>query len=284
MAAPAFPRDERIGLIAAIALHAAVLAALLLGQNGTAPPPKSEPVTITISDDIAPTSTAPRPAAAAPDVAPQIGEPAPPAPEPAPPLDARPAIEPPTPAPTRAQPVKQAPPTRSERAERSAPPKAARAAAPSRSAASASKAAPATPPKQAGGSRIGADFLKGMANAPATPSHGQPAAAIGPAQRASLSSAIARQLKPNWSAPQGADADLLVTTLTWDLDASGRLTGKPRVVGQQGITDANRSQAARHAEQAIRAVELAAPFQLPAQYYAGWRHVAAFRFDRKLSQ
>jgi hypothetical protein len=55
-------------------------------------------------------------------------------------------------------------------------------------------------------------------------------------------------------------------------------------VGQQGITDANRPQAQRHAEQAIRAVELAAPFDLPAKYYSAWKRVASFRFDRRLSQ
>jgi hypothetical protein len=35
---------------------------------------------------------------------------------------------------------------------------------------------------------------------------------------------------------------------------------------------------------AIRAVELAAPFNLPAAAYSQWHRVAAFRFDRKLSQ
>ena len=55
-------------------------------------------------------------------------------------------------------------------------------------------------------------------------------------------------------------------------------------LNQDGITDANRAQAPRHAEQAIRAVRLAAPFDLPANLYNGWKHVAQFRFDRKLSQ
>ncbi|KAJ8135338.1 hypothetical protein OY671_011449, partial [Metschnikowia pulcherrima] len=32
---------------------------------------------------------------------------------------------------------------------------------------------------------------------------------------------------------------------------------------------------------AIRAVQLAAPFNLPAQYYNGWKRIAQFRFDRK---
>ncbi len=102
--------------------------------------------------------------------------------------------------------------------------------------------------------------------------------------RSSLASAISRQLKPNWIAPQGADAELLVTILAWDLDRDGNLAGRPRVVRQEGITETNRAQAVRHSEQAIRAVELAAPFDLPPQYYGAWRHVTAFRFDKRLAQ
>jgi hypothetical protein len=102
--------------------------------------------------------------------------------------------------------------------------------------------------------------------------------------RAALSGAITRQLKPKWVAPQGADADQLITVLAWDMNPDGTLASSPRVVSQSGITEANRAQAQRHAEQAIRAVRLAAPFELPANLYPAWRHVTAFRFDRKLSQ
>jgi hypothetical protein len=85
-------------------------------------------------------------------------------------------------------------------------------------------------------------------------------------------------------APQGAEAELLVTILSWDLNPDGSLAGNPRLVRQEGITDANRAQAARHVEQAIRAVRLAAPFNLPDELYPAWKRVIAFRFDRKLSQ
>ena len=111
-----------------------------------------------------------------------------------------------------------------------------------------------------------------------------PAAAFGPEVAASLVSGIARQIKPHWTAPQGVDADKLVTVLAWSLNPDGSLAGRPQVVQQLGITDTNRTQAQRHAEQAIRAVQLAAPFNLPAPYYAKWKRVASFRFDRKLSQ
>ncbi|MBX9883485.1 MAG: hypothetical protein K2X68_00780, partial [Novosphingobium sp.] len=141
------------------------------------------------------------------------------------------------------------------------------------------------PDAPAGATRIGNDFLSGIPGsskpgAATTP----PAAAFGPEVAASLVSGISRQIKPRWSAPQGVDADKLVTVLSWNLNPDGSLAGRPVVVSQSGITDSNRAQAQRHAEQAIRAVQLAAPFELPAPYYAKWKRIASFRFDRKLSQ
>jgi hypothetical protein len=111
-----------------------------------------------------------------------------------------------------------------------------------------------------------------------------PAAAIGPAVKSALASAISRQLKPKWSAPQGLDAEELVTILSFNLNRDGTLAGTPTVVRQQGINANNRAQAERHAEQAVRAVRLAAPFDLPEQYYDAWKRVSSFRFDKRLSQ
>jgi periplasmic protein TonB len=54
-------------------------------------------------------------------------------------------------------------------------------------------------------------------------------------------------------------------------------------VRQTGVTDANRAQLQRHREQAVRAVRLAAPFDLPEEYYAGWQVVTS-TFDKRLSQ
>ena len=84
--------------------------------------------------------------------------------------------------------------------------------------------------------------------------------------------------------PQGVDTDQLVTILSFDLNRDGTLNGLPRMVRQEGITDENRPQAARHLEQAIRAVQLAAPFPLPPEYYDSWKHLINVRFDRNLSQ
>lgn len=241
--------------------------------------------------------TAPPPPKPASLPSPPRPEPAPPPPRPAP----KPAAAPPKPAlvkpspqkPAAARPAPAPAPAKPAPARRAARPDpiadAVASARTSRTAPPAGRApnaAPAT--RTAGASRIGNDFLQGMSgNAPAARPASKSsvsAAAIGPEVKAGLSSAIARQLKPRWVAPQGADAEQLITVLAWDLNPDGTLAGRPRLVRQEGITESNRPQAPRHVEQAIRAVELAAPFDLPEQYYAAWRRISAFQFDRKLSQ
>ncbi len=197
-------------------------------------------------------------------------------------------VQPPRPRPVPQKPAPRPQPAPAKPAPKPAP---ARPAPPKAAPAKPATARPAdTSPRRrpdapAGGSRIGSDFLKGVpaASTPGT-AKTPPAAALGPAVKSSLASAISRQIKPRWAAPQGVDADKLITILAWDLNPDGSLAGRPRVVDQQGITPANEAQAQRHAEQAVRAVQLAAPFDLPEMYYSGWKRVTAFRFDRKLSQ
>lgn len=270
-------REEAAGLAIAVVAHVVLVAWLTLRPTGPAPVPPPERMTVTFTDEVALKSTSPKPKAeAAAAIAPVLApNPVPqPAPEPRP--VPKPVVPPPPPKPV---PPKPAPPKPTPQ-----PPKPQPKPQPA-------PAKPA-PPKQApakaggGGSRLGNDFLKGMpgGQTPGAKDNTPPAEAIGPAVRSALSGSIARQLKPKWSAPQGADADQLVTVLAWDLNPDGTLAGAPRLVSQAGITDANRAQAQRHVEQAIRAVRLAAPFDLPAEYYAAWKHVAQFRFDRKLSQ
>ena len=271
-----FSREEGIAFSVAMAAHAALLAALAFGNLGKDAVPPPVRMTVTLSNEVADQSTSPDPQAQPmPDVAPELGEaqPAPaPAPEPLP--QAQPQPQP------KVQPQPQP-----KAIARPAPPNPAPAPAPAPAAAKAATKPAPRPAAAAGGSRIGNDFLKGIPAATASgTSRNQPAATLGLAERASLAGAIAQQLKRRWAAPQGADAEKLVTILAWDLNPDGSLAGVPRVVRQEGITDANRAQAPRHAEQAIRAVKLAAPFNLPDEYYSGWKRIAAFRFDRKLSQ
>jgi hypothetical protein len=111
---------------------------------------------------------------------------------------------------------------------------------------------------------------------------GTPATTFGPAEAASLIQAISREIKPHWNAPQGVDAEKLVTVLSFNLNPDGSLNGTPRVVSQSGINDSNRPQAQLHAERAIRAVQLAAPFDLPAQFYDKWKIIRNAKFDRNL--
>jgi hypothetical protein len=145
------------------------------------------------------------------------------------------------------------------------------------------KPAPPKPaPKKGGGSRIGDDFLKGLGSGDRAAT-GSPAATFGPAEAASLRQAIARQIKPHWSAPEGVDIEKLVTVVRFRLDRDGNLIGNPTVVSQSGITPSSAAQKGRHAEQAIRAIRLAAPFDLPEQFYDQWKVVNS-QFDRRLSQ
>ena len=254
---PRLSREERIGLGVAIVLHLALIAWLTLdrlGKDIQAPP---ERMTVSFADEIAPEATSPEPLAqAAPDVAPTLGE-AQPEPEPVVVPTPEPVVRPAATPQPRLKPPAAKPPPREARRR------------------------PDTP---AGASRVGSDFLKGVAGGEARgASQNPPAARAGPQVAASLRQAVARQLKPHWLAPQGAEADRLVTILRFSLNRDGSLAGRPTVVDQSGVTAANRAQQARHAEQAVRAVQLAAPFDLPEEFYAQWKTVTS-RFDRKLSQ
>jgi hypothetical protein len=245
--------EERLGLAVAVLLHVALVAALVLQPGKPKPFPMPERMVVSLSSEVGLKSTSPKPAeqaqaAIAPTLAPE------PAPEPRP--EPKPVPKPvvkPVPA-VAAKPLK--PETK--------------------------PAPPVT--KKGGGSRIGNDFLKGLASGDRKSDTLMPASAIGADAKASLKQAIARQIQPHWSAPQGVDADLLVTVLTFDLKPDGSLAAPPRVVMQSGETPANRPQVGRHAELAIRAVQLAAPFDLPPQYYNAWKHVAQWRFDRNMSR
>ena len=307
-----FRLEESIGLALAVALHVGVGLLLVLHPSDRVvpTPPRME---VSLSDNVGLKESAPRQSEnAAADIAPKLGmappppapppppkpvpkpQPAPkplPVPPPPPPKPAPPKPTPrPSPRPTKAPPVSK--PVVKPVPKPSPPPKAlAPAPTPAKAHPAPAKAAAAPqdatrkPAKTAGGSRIGADFLKGVTSANTTgKAKAAPSQTAGPAVQAAIAGVISRQLKEHWTAPQGVDADRLVTILAFDLNRDGTLDGPPRVVRQEGVTDSNRPQAARHAEQAIRAVELAEPFQLPPEYYDTWKRITSSRFDRKMSQ
>ncbi len=262
-------RAEAAGLGVATAGHFALLAALTFGFAATRlPVTATAPIEVSFVDEVGLESTAPSPSPAEPaplagpqDLPPEPAMPAPPrvqqvpVPKPEPQPQPRAATPSAAPAP-KAQP-------------RPAPPKA--AAAPAR---------PAAPRRNAGGL---SSVVAGLSDRQtASQSTAAPAAAAGPAVQASLGAEVRRQLKPHWKAPTGADSEQLRTEVVIALAEDGRVTDI-RIVGTTGQTASNRPQVPLHREQAERAVRLASPFRLPAQYYDSWKSLRV-TFDKRLSQ
>lgn len=275
--------DERIGLGIALGLHVALVAVLLIRPG---PKPVFEPperMTVNLATDVGLEATAPDPvpvsrAAIGPTLAPE------PAPELEPVSESEAIVQPrpeppravattrPRPAPRATTPPRPRPTTSSTEPRR-------RPDTPS----TRTQSTPA-PPRPAAGSRIGADFLPGAGDSTTTTETRVPASQIGASAKASLVQALSRQLKPHWKPPSGPDVEKISTFLRFRLNENGSLAGRPEVVRQTGITDLNRAQAQRHAEQAMRAVQLAAPFDLPDEYYNAWKLVGPFEFNLELAQ
>jgi outer membrane biosynthesis protein TonB len=276
-------RAEQAGLGVAITGHVALFAALSLGLLSAPELPKldNQPVEVTLATEIdlksaAPTPAPPAPAQpqaepAPPEPAPILAAPPPPPliekPQPKPVAKAEPAPKPKPKVETKPKPVKVA----------KADPEARRRPGLSNSIVAGlsdtpSQAKPTKPSKVAPPSA-----------APAEPA-GVSAAAMTGAQKASLNSLIYTQLRPHWRPPSGADAELLITRLSVRLNKDGSLAADPEVITQDGINDSNRSQAKLHADRAIQAVRRAAPFNLPPQFYDGWKWLKPLNFDGRLSR
>lgn len=242
--------DEQIGLAVAIAAHAALVAALtvnVLRAPAFVPPP--ERIVVSFAEDVAPTAAAPEIAEETQAaIAPEISD----RPDPKPPSETQQPEDVRRPPPPRVNPRTQAeqrrPPSRTERAS---------------------------------GAEFGEAFREGQSSGERN-NGGAPAEAISPRVAASIQMAITRQLRPNWDAPDGLDAELLRTEVTWELAPDGSLVGTPRCKPTQGITASNRPQASRHCEMAIRAIRKTAPFRLPEEYYSVWKKVT-WEFNKDLS-
>ncbi len=259
MAATTLRREESLGLALALVAHAGLIG-WLVWQRPPAPMVLPERMTVTISEDAGLTAAAPQQAAPAPDAGPVQGE-APPPPE------TMAQQQPPAPTPVQI-------PQRTAPAQAAKPPPRPAPASPNR---------PALPAVKPGASAFDNAFKSGIPQAKPGGAAPSSAAPITGAVRNSLAGAVARQLKPRWHGPSGLDVEKLATTVEWDLNPDGSLAGAPRVISQTGLTDANRPQADRHKEQALKAVRTAARFDLPAQYYAAWKHLR-FTFDWKINQ
>ncbi|MEO1967145.1 MAG: energy transducer TonB [Sphingomonadaceae bacterium] len=250
-------REERIGLGVAVALHLGIVAAFLIQSRHRAEIEPVQRMTVSLVDNVAMSASAPQPvpesrAAIAPELSSETN-PAPQA-EQKPKPESKPQ-EKPAPQPRPQPPVAKEKP----------------------------KPAPPQPKKKQGGSLLGDNFLAGLGSSTKTDETRAAASELGPGVSASLVQAIARQIKPHWTPPDGPDIDKVTSYVRFQLNKDGSLAGRPQLVRQTGITPINRAQAGRHGELAIRAVQLAAPFDLPAKYYDVWKTVT-FSFDYRLAQ
>ncbi len=138
------------------------------------------------------------------------------------------------------------------------------------------KAAPKTPAKKTGArptgrptgnlDDIGRDLTK-------SPSKGAPAARTAAEVRRSIDVSIKSAVAPRWNGCRvtGVDVDQLKTVVKFRLTQSGALAGFTSVT-TSGETESNKFQIPRHQECAKRAVELAAPFDLPEENYSFWQN------------
>ncbi|MFZ9395494.1 MAG: energy transducer TonB [Erythrobacter sp.] len=257
MEAKALRREEKTGLAVALVLHLLLAGVLLLKPAPGEGIDRPERMTVSLATEVSLRSTAPDPAAESrAAMAPELAE----------------EVEAPSEQPRSQQQRSRTSELAPARAERN----------PARE--TPRQQAAQTPPRQAKGTQIGENFLEGSGSSRTSDDTRIPASEIGASARASLVQAISRQIKPHWNAPSGVDAELLVTELAFDLNEDGSLKGRPRLLRQSGVNDSNRPQASLHAERAIRAVQLAAPFELPAEYYNAWKSIRGARFDRNLSR
>lgn len=257
---------ERNGVAIAVALHVVVIG--LLSVQWTAGDRRFDnpPMEVDLIAETAATSTAPEiselpPAARlgedyAEDIASTEAVPTPAEPEPV----ARPEPAPaPKPA-TRAVPTppKKAPPTARKEQPKPAPKATAKP-----------KERPTRPTGRLDGIAEGLSRTQPKEST----SKGAPAAATAAEVKRSIDVSIKSAVAPRWNGCRvsGVDVDQLKTVVKFRLTQSGALAGFTSVT-TTGENDSNRFQIQRHQECAKRAVELAAPFDLPAENYSFWQN------------
>jgi outer membrane biosynthesis protein TonB len=266
MAGPRAERgNQQRGIAIAVAAHVLIIGLLSVQWTAGERRFDNPPMEVDLIAETAETSTAPvisdTPPAArlgeedAVDIAAPEPMPVPPEPEP---------IVRPTPAPTPKQVVRPAPspPKKLPPAVRKSPPKAAPKAPPA-------KKTPTRPTGRLDGITDGLSK-----DAPkATPKKGAPAAATAAEVKRSIDVSIKAAVAPRWNRCQvsGFDADQLKTVVKFRLTQSGALAGFTSVT-TTGENDSNKNLVQRHQECAKRAVELAAPFDLPEENYSFWQN------------
>ena len=266
-------RAEAIGVGVAVVGHAVLFGSLSLGLMVAQKPVPSltKPIDIQIVETVGLTDTVPDPSSVEPatSVAPEIGLPVKPS-RPEPLITPVPKL---APAPMPPKPASKIAVATPKPAIKPAPVTLPRP----KLALDLSRPTTDTPH----GSRLGADFRKGLSDNPNASTAQTPRAAAGPAVAASLAREVLRQLKPFWRAPTGADAEQLRTLLSITLSRDGTVSAV-RVLDTTGVTDSNRGQVRLHQEAAMKAVRLAAPFVLPAELYDAWKVLEPVGFDKGL--
>lgn len=277
-------RAELAGTGAAILFHVLLIAALSLSLAHVVRPPETPPMEVEIVDQVGLKPTAPAPVAAppapsqAPEQAPEVTPaPPPPQPQPAPVPEVKPVPQPrvepeKTPAPPKVSkpaPPKPAPPKTAPK-PRPAPPTP--KAAPEKARPAPAKSRPAPPsPARPHVSRIGADFLKGIADAPPSDAPARPAAAtISASAMAGIQQAIRRQVQPcaDRQVNPGPGASRIKVKLHLVLSRTGRLTSPPQVVGTSGVDDDNSRYEERVNDLAVSIISGCAPLTgLPPDLY-----------------
>ncbi len=294
MTSQGISRGEWGGLGAALLLHAALLAVLLAQPEAVEIKEEAVPeaITVSLADDVGLQSTAPVPvlesrASMGPVLsqvpAPSAGDTAPlfrPAPVERPTMrqpdrSATPAVRTPTARTSAAR-------TSTARRETAQP---ARSSTPTRSAsrsASSANTSTTSSSRSGGASREFSQAFDGAGTSTSSADSRAPASAISGAAKSSLLQSIVRKIRPHWKPPEGADADQLYTNVSFNLNEDGSLSGSPRCSATQGVTAANRTQAAIHCREAMRAVRAAAPFSLPDRFYNAWKSVNDMKFGATL--
>ena len=250
-------RAELAGTGAAIVFHVVLIAALSTSLAHLASPPEPPSMDVELVDDVglqaaAPQTVAPPPP---PSEAPEMGEAPEPVPSPAPSPVVTPSI--PVPKPVVAPQVNAAEKRQKQIQAKPAPP----------------KAAPRV-------SRIGDDFLKGIAGSDAPSRPAQPAAATFDARaKASVAALFQRLVQPcadNQVNP-GSGANRIRVTVNLRLRPNGSLASAS-VVRVSGVDDDNASYEERVKDLAVAVYRECAPFRgLPPELYktdqGGWSNI-----------
>jgi hypothetical protein len=128
-------------------------------------------------------------------------------------------------------------------------------------------------------SRIGDDFLKGIADAPAAAKPSPAAAKFDARAKASVAQLIADQIRPCALRQRelGPGANRIQVTLNLQLLPSGRLKRSPTVVGVTGDDEENTQFIDLVVNQAIASYRQCSPLRLPAELYqtpqGGWANI-----------